>query len=93
MYQVHKGVAKPVDFLKPLVLYAQWLLVACQSMNNVPLPPSLAVLLQAVTWFWSSTSASSLGLDCVLPRDASIPVPAQKVLFALLTPIVILCVL
>jgi hypothetical protein len=85
--------ATPVDILKPLVLYAQWLLVVCQSMNNVPLPPSLALPLQAVTWFWSSTSASSLGLDCVLPREANLPVPAQKVLFALLTPIAILFVL
>lgn len=87
------GAAKPVDILKPLVLYAQWLLVVCQSMNNVPLPSSLALPLQAVSWFWSSASSSSLGLDCVLPRDASIPVPAQKVVFAVLTPVAILCVL
>jgi hypothetical protein len=87
------GAAKPVDILKPLVLYAQWLMVVCQSMNNVPLPPSLAMPLQAVTWFWSSASASSLGLDCVLPRQASIPVPAQRVMFAILTPIGIVCVL
>jgi hypothetical protein len=87
------GAAKPVDILKPLVLYAQWLLVVCQSMNNVPLPPSLALPLQAVSWFWSSTSSSSLGLDCVLPREASIPVPVQKVMFALLIPIAILWVL
>jgi hypothetical protein len=83
--------AKPVDILKPLVLYAQWLLVVCQSMNNVPLPPSLALPLQAVTWFWRSASSSSLGLDCVLPRNASIPVPAQKVLFSLLAPVAMLC--
>lgn len=87
------GAAKPVDILKPLVLYAQWLMVVCQSMSNVPLPPSLAMPLQAVTWFWSSTSASSLGLDCVLPRQARIPVPSQRVMFAILTPIGILCVL
>jgi hypothetical protein len=87
------GAARPVDILKPLVLYAQWLLVVCQSMNNVPLPPSLALLLQAVSWFWSSASSSSLGLDCVLPRETSIPVPAQKLLFALLTPVVVLCML
>lgn len=84
--------ATPVDLMKPLVVYLQWLFVVV-SLNGVPWPPSLSVPLQALGWFWSSASANSLGLDCVLLHHAGLPVAMQKVLFGLLMPLAILLVL
>jgi hypothetical protein len=81
-----------VDVMKPLVVYLQWLFVVV-SLNGVPWPPTLSVPLQALSWFWSSASANSLGLDCVLLHHARLPVAMQKVLFGLLMPLVILLVL
>jgi hypothetical protein len=83
---------RAVDLTKPLVVYAQWLFIV-MSLNGVPWPASLSVPLQALAWFWSSASANSLGLDCVLPHNSRTPVAVQKVLFGLLMPLAILSVL
>jgi len=84
--------AKPVDLVKPLVVYAQWLFVVV-NINGVPWPKTLSYPLQALGWFWSSASSNSLGLDCVLPRNIGTPIAVQKVLFGLLMPLAILTVL
>lgn len=82
--------ARPVDICKPLVLYAQYIFIVGNL--GVPWPATLAVPLQAVAWFWSSSSPNSLGLDCVLPRTG-MPIAAQKELFGLCMPLGILAVL
>lgn len=84
--------ARPVDVLKPLVMYAQYIYVVT-NLNGVPWPPTVLVPMQALGWFWSSASGNSLGLDCLLPRHTAIPVAAQRVLFGLLVPLAILSVL
>jgi hypothetical protein len=89
---VTAGQTRAVDLTKPLVVYAQWLFIV-MSLNGVPWPASLSVPLQALAWFWSSASANSLGLDCVLPHNSRTPVAVQKVLFGLLMPLAILSVL
>jgi hypothetical protein len=86
------GQPRAVDLTKPLVVYAQWLFIV-MNMSGVPWPASLSVPLQALAWFWSSASANSLGLDCVLPHNSRTPVAVQKVLFGLLMPLAILSVL
>jgi hypothetical protein len=84
--------ARPMDVVKPLVLYMQYLFIIT-SISGVPWPPPITVVVQALSFFWSSASANSLGLDCVLPRNAAVPVAIQKILFSLLMPVGILCVL
>lgn len=84
--------ARPVDFVKPIVLYAQYLFIIT-SINGVPWPAPISVVMKALTFFWASASANSLGLDCVLPRYAALPLAIQKTLFSLLMPFGILCVL
>lgn len=84
--------ARPVDLTKPLVVYAQWLFIVV-NVSGVPWPPSLAYPMQALAWFWSSASSNSLGLDCVLPRHAALPLAPQRVVFGLLMPLAILAVL
>jgi hypothetical protein len=81
-----------VDLTKPLVVYAQWLFIV-MNLNGVPWPATLSTPLQALAWFWSSASANSLGLDCVLPHNSTTPVAVRKVLFGLLMPLAILSVL
>jgi hypothetical protein len=81
-----------MDFIKPLVLYAQYLFIIT-STNSIPWPAPITVVVQALSFFWSSASANSLGLDCVLPRHVTLPVAIQKTLFSLLMPVGILCVL
>jgi hypothetical protein len=83
---------RAVDLTKPLVVYAQWLFIV-MNLNGVPWPASLSTPLQALAWFWSSASANSLGLDCVLPHNSRTPVAIQRVLFGLLMPFAILSVL
>jgi hypothetical protein len=84
--------ARTMDVVKPLVLYMQYLFVIT-SISSVPWPAPITVVVQALSFFWSSASANSLGLDCVLPRNAAVPVAIQKTLLSLLMPVGILCVL
>jgi hypothetical protein len=89
---VTAGQPRAVDLTKPLVVYAQWLFIV-MNLSGVPWPASLSAPLQALAWFWSSASANSLGLDCVLPHNSRTPVAVQKALFGLLMPLAILSVL
>ena len=84
--------AKPVDLCKPLVVYGQYLFIII-NINSVPYPATLSQPVQFVGWFWSSASSNSLGLDCVLPHTAALPVAVQKTLFSLLMPVAMLLVL
>ena len=84
--------ARPVDLCKPLVVYGQYLFIII-NINSVPYPATLSQPIQFVGWFWSSASSNSLGLDCVLPRNAALPVAMQKTLFSLLMPVAMLLVL
>jgi hypothetical protein len=78
--------ARHVDLCKPLVVYGQYLFIII-NINSVPYPATLSQPIQFVGWFWSSASSNSLGLDCVLPRAAALPVAMQKTLFSLLMPV------
>ena len=84
--------ARAVDICKPLVVYGQYLFIII-NINSVPYPATLSQPIQFVGWFWSSASSNSLGLDCVLPRTAALPVAMQKTLFSLLMPVAMLFVL
>jgi hypothetical protein len=84
--------ARPIDVVKPVVLYAQYLFIIT-SINGISWPIFITVVVQALSFFWSSASANSLGLGCVLPRHAALPVAIQKTLFSLLMPLGIVCVL
>jgi hypothetical protein len=84
--------ARPVDLCKPLVVYGQYLFIII-NINSVPYPATLSQPIQFVGWFWSSAPSNSLGLDCVLPRTAALPVAMQKTLFSLLMPVAMLLVL
>lgn len=83
---------RPCDLIKPLVLYAQYLFIIT-NINGVPWPKPVSVVVQALSFFWSSTSSNSLGLDCVLRSTAALPVAMQKTLFSLLMPLAMLFVL
>ena len=83
---------RPCDLIKPLVLYAQYLFIIT-NINGVPWPKPISVVVQALSFFWSSTSSNSLGLDCVLRDTASLPVAMQKTLFSILMPMAMLLVL
>jgi hypothetical protein len=84
--------ARAVDICKPLVVYGQYLFIII-NINSVPYPATLSQPIQFVGWFWSSASCNSLGLDCLLPRTAALPVAMQKTLFSLLMPVAMLLVL
>jgi hypothetical protein len=84
--------ARPCDLIKPLVLYAQYLLIIT-SINGVPWPKPISVVVQALSFLWSSTSFNSLGLDCVLRASAALPLAIQKTLVSLFMPVAMLFVL
>ena len=84
--------ARLCDLIKPLVLYAQYLFIIT-SINGVPWPQPVGVVVQALSFFWSSTSSNSLGLDCVLRHSPTLPLAIQKNIFSLLMPVAMLFVL
>jgi len=79
----------PAEMLRALVLHSQWLYIICSTVG-VPWPSSLSYPMQVVGGIWSSTSGSSLGIDCIL-RHGRLPVSIQQVLLCLLMPVGILC--
>jgi hypothetical protein len=79
-----------VELLKLLVIHSQWLYIICNFVA-VPWPSTLSFPMQVISGIWSSTSGSSIGLECVLTRGAGLPVAVQKVLISLFTPLGILC--
>jgi len=93
-----KGCARPnlkqpvgEELLKVLILHGQWLYIM-SNLVGIPWPSTLLYPLQVIGGIWSSTSGSSIGFDCILPRGGVIPVAIQKVLICLFTPVGILCV-
>lgn len=80
----------PAELLRVLVIHSQWLYIICNFVA-VPWPSTLSVPMQVISGIWSSTSGSSVGLECVLSRGTGLPVAVQKVLIALFTPVGILC--
>lgn len=83
-------VATAAELLRALVSHAQWLYII-SLMVDVPWPTSLAWPLQVVGDLWSSTSGSSIGLECILKGTAAVPIAVQKLLICLFTPAGILC--
>jgi hypothetical protein len=86
-----KSLTDPIsdELLKVLVLHGQWLYII-SNLVNVPWPVTLAVPLQILNGIWSSSNGSSIGFECIFPRNA-IPLSIQRVLFCLFTPVAIMC--
>lgn len=80
----------PAALLRALVIHTQWLYIL-STMVGVPWPATLAVPLQVGGGLWSSTSGSSVGLDCILQDQHGLPVAVQKLLLCLFLPAGILC--
>ena len=79
----------PAEMLRALIIHAQWLYIIGNL--DVPLPQSLQYPVQVIGGIWSSTSGSSLGLECILSTTSRVPVAIQKVLICLFTPAGIVC--
>jgi len=80
----------PAELLRALVLHCQFLYII-GMMVGVPWPATLAWPLQIIGGIWSSTSGSSIGFDCILQGSKGLPVPVQKLLICLFTPVGVLC--
>jgi hypothetical protein len=80
----------PSEMLRALVIHCQWLYIT-GSMVGVPWPPSLLIPIQIIGGIWSSTSGSSIGIECILIHGRGLPVAIQKLLLCLFTPAGILC--
>ena len=81
----------PSELLRALVIHSQWLYIIC-NLVGIPWPAALTVPMQVIGGIWSSTSGSSVGFDCILRGSKGLPVPVQKLLICLFTPVGILCV-
>jgi hypothetical protein len=81
----------PVELLKVMLLHGQWLFIISQ-MVGIPWPATLTTPFQVLVGVWSSASGSSIGFECILPRNSALPIAIQKLLICLLTPAGILCV-
>jgi hypothetical protein len=84
---------KVSSLLRPLVLYMQYALILA-SVTSVELPAPLAYPLQVLAWAWSPAAPGTLSIECILPHgSSSIPVGIQRMLFYLVTPVVLLVLL
>jgi hypothetical protein len=75
----------PAEMLRALVIHAQWLYII-SMMVGVPWPTSLAWPMQVIGGIWSSTSGSSIGIECILKGSKAFPIAIQKLLICLFTP-------
>lgn len=80
----------PEELLKILVLHGQWIFIISRLVG-IPWPATLLYPMQVITGIWSSASGSSLGLDCALSQNHTMPVAVQKVLLCLFLPVAVLC--
>jgi hypothetical protein len=78
----------PAEMLRALAIHMQWLYIIGNL--DVPLPQSLLYPVQVIGGIWSSTSGSSIGIECILSTTSKVPVAIQKVLICLFTPAAIL---
>lgn len=81
----------PAELLRALVIHSQWLYII-GSLVGVPWPATLLYPMQVIGGIWSSTSGSSIGIECILPSSSNLPVAMQKMLIRLVTPAGILMV-
>jgi hypothetical protein len=83
---------EPVSILlKCLVLYSQWLLLVASL--NIDWPASIAYPFQMLAWFWAPSNPETLSIDCLLSDSSSVPIAAQRVLFYVSVPVVLLALL
>lgn len=67
----------PAEMLRAWIIHAQWLYIIGNL--DVPLPQTLLYPMQAIGGLWSTTSGSSLGIECILSNGSVLPVAIQKV--------------
>jgi hypothetical protein len=83
---------RPTDVLKPLILFCQYLLMVFTL--NTKWPATLSHgLRQPVAWLWSSTSAQTLSVECVLPGHTAVHVAVLRMLFYLMMPVAMVVML
>eukprot|EP00775_Hariotina_reticulata_P005170 gene5170-5408_t len=83
---------RPTDVLKPLILFCQYLLMVFTL--NTKWPATLSHVLQKpVAWLWSSASAQTLSVECVLSTSTAVHVAVLRVLFYLMMPVAMVVVL
>jgi hypothetical protein len=83
---------EPVSILlKCLVLYSQWLLLVASL--NIDWPASIAYPFLMLAWFWAPSNPETLSIDCLLSESSSVPTAAQRVLFYVGVPVVLLVLL
>ncbi|WIA31834.1 hypothetical protein OEZ86_002701 [Tetradesmus obliquus] len=89
----------PSELLKPLILYMQYMLII--GTLNIEWQ-AVWPLFKALGWLWAPTSSHTLSIECLFPSSSSssssssrtsVPLPVQKLLLALVMPLVVLLVL
>jgi hypothetical protein len=80
----------PAEILRALTMHCQWLYII-STLVGVPWPIILVWPMQVIGGVWTSTSGSSIGIECILNHRDAVPIAIQKVLFCLFTPCGILC--
>jgi hypothetical protein len=80
------------ELLKPFILYMQYMLII--GALNIEWQAVLP-LFKALGWLWAPTSPNTLSIECLLPSSgsSSVPLPVQKLLLALTTPLLVLLAL
>jgi hypothetical protein len=76
----------PSELLRVLVIHCQWLYII-STLVGVPWPASLLFPMQVLGGIWSSTSGSSIGIECIMAASRGLPVAMQRMLIRLLTPL------
>lgn len=76
------------ELTKLLVLHVQYLLVVLSV--GTGWPSTSVMLFKAVAFVYASGFGRTLSVDCLLPRDAKLPLAAQSVMFYLSMPVAML---
>lgn len=90
-FEAHQARLLPSDLLRPLLLYSQYILVI--GSMSISYPVTIAYPLRVLAWFWSPASPETLSVDCLLSNSELFPTAAQRVLFYLCMPVVMLLLL
>lgn len=82
----------PNEILKPFCIYLQFSFLV-MGMQGVAWPASLSGAFQAMQVLFAPASPQSLSLECILPRNAALPVPVQGFLLTVAMPVLLMVAL
>jgi hypothetical protein len=84
---------EPSSLLRALILFMQYQIIVASVGVNWPAP--LEVPMQGVAWVWSGASPETLAPDCLLraSSDSGGSLAVKRVMFYVLAPLTMLCVL